>query len=259
MAPAHDVIKSPPSESAAPRGRVPWLTLGIGLVALAVLLGLGTWQVERLAWKEALLATIDRRIHSEPVQLAEIEQRYAAAADVDYTPVRLSGTFMHDSEAHFLATWQGDAGFFIYTPLALPDGRFVFVNRGFVPYEQKEPAARREGQVRGPVELVGLARNPLAEKPSSIVPDNDPAKNIFYWKDLSGMAAHAGVDTAKLLPFFIDAGSAPNPGGLPVGGVTMVDLPNNHLQYAVTWYGLAAALVAVLGIWTWRRIAGQRP
>ncbi len=67
------------------------------------------------------------------------------------------------------------------------------------------------------------------------------------------MAATAGLPTgAKVLPFFIDAGKAPNPGGLPVGGVTIIDLPNSHLQYAVTWYGLAAALAGVLGAWLWR-------
>ncbi len=92
-----------------------------------------------------------------------------------------------------------------------------------------------------------------------MVPDNDPAKNIFYWKDIRAMTATAGLPTgAEVLPFFIDANDAPNPGGLPVGGVTMVDLPNNHLQYALTWYGLAAALMAVLGLWLWRSRPGSR-
>ena len=86
------------------------------------------------------------------------------------------------------------------------------------------------------------------------MPDNDLAKNIFYWKDLPTMAATAGLPAGdKLVPFFIDADKTPNPGGLPVGGVTIIDLPNSHLQYAVTWYGLAAALLAVAGISLWRR------
>ena len=100
--------------------------------------------------------------------------------------------------------------------------------------------------VDGEVTVKGLARNPLATKPSSIVPDNDPAKNIFFWKDLDAMAASAGLPRrATVLPFFIDADATPNPGGLPIGGVTTIDLPNNHLQYALTWYGLAAALAVV--------------
>jgi surfeit locus 1 family protein len=105
------------------------------------------------------------------------------------------------------------------------------------------------------VALTGLARNPLAAKPSLLVPDNAPDKNIFYWKDRDAMASTTGLDPARLVPFFVDAGPAPNPGGLPVGGVTIVDLPNNHLQYALTWYGLAAALAGVLGTWLRRRWA----
>ena len=127
------------------------------------------------------------------------------------------------------------------------------MNRGFVPYDNKEPATRAEGEVTGTVTISGLARNPLVEKPSSMLPDNEPAKNIFYWKDLAAMAKSAGVDQSTLLPFFVDAGPAPNPGGLPIGGVTIIDLPNSHLQYALTWYGLAAGLAGVLAIWLWRR------
>src|SRR5690606_22718662 len=99
--------------------------------------------------------------------------------DVDYTPVIATGTFHHEGERHFLATWKGQSGFFVYTPLELADGRFVLVNRGFVPYDLKDASKRSQGQVEGEVTVTGLARNPLAEKPSSLVPDNDPAKNIF--------------------------------------------------------------------------------
>ena len=244
------------TDAARPARGIPWLTLAIGLVALAILVGLGTWQLERLAWKEALLATIDERIGSAPAPLAEIEAAYASTGDVDYRPVTLTGRFRHEGESHFLATWQGASGFFVYTPLVLSDGRTVIVNRGFVPYDRKDPTRRSEGQVEGEVTLTGLARDPLAEKPSWIVPENDPAANVFYWKDLGAMAARAGMtDPGEVLPFFVDAGDAANPGGLPVGGVTLVNLSNNHLQYVVTWFGLAAALLGVLGVWTWRRIA----
>ena len=228
------------------RPAFPWLVLVLGLAALAVLLSLGTWQVNRLQWKEALIETINQRIASEPRPLSEVERVHAETGEVDYWPVSLSGTFHHERESHFLATWKGTAGYFVYTPLELADGRFVLVNRGFVPFDRKEPATRPEGQVEGVVEITGLARDRLTEKPSSLVPGNDLAKNVFYWKDMSAMAARAGIDPARLVPFFVDAGPAENPGGLPQGGVTLVDMPNNHLQYAVTWYGLAAALVAVL-------------
>jgi len=232
----------------------PWMVLVVGLAALAILFGLGTWQVERLAWKEALIATIAQRIASAPRPLADIERLYAETGDVDYWPVSLQGTFRHDHESHFLATWNGASGYYVYTPLDLPDGRSILVNRGFVPFDRKEASTRPEGQVEGEVEITGLARNPLAEKPSWIVPDNDLAKNVFYWKDIAAMSGRANVDREHLVPFFVDAGSAPNSGGLPVGGVTMIDMPNNHLQYAVTWYGLAAALVVILAVFIRGRI-----
>lgn len=230
------------------------LALLAGLAALAVLVALGTWQVERLHWKEGLLAAIATRTASAPAPLAAVEKRFRESGDVEYWPVAASGTFLHDRERHFLATLDGQAGFYVYTPLRLADGRAVLVNRGFVPYDLKDAVRRPQGQVPGLVTVTGLARNPLAAKPSFIVPENSPAENIFYWKDRDAMASSTGLATgdAALVPFFVDAGPGAAPGGWPQGGVTIVDLPNSHLQYAVTWYGLAAALVAVLASWLWR-------
>ncbi|TIU37138.1 MAG: SURF1 family protein, partial [Mesorhizobium sp.] len=119
------------------------MLIGLGLVLFAILIGLGTWQVQRLHWKEDLLATIDKRTHSAPLPLADVEQQFAASHDVDYTPVTVTGTFLHQGERHFFSTWQGDSGFNVYTPLQLEGGRFVLVNRGFVPYDLKDPARRQ--------------------------------------------------------------------------------------------------------------------
>jgi len=226
-----------------------------GALALAVLLALGVWQVQRLAWKEALIATIQTRLASPPVPLAEVLSSNDSFADQEYRPVTASGVFQHQAERHFFATHDGVSGFYVYTPLLLDSGDYLFVNRGFVPYERKEPSTRPEGQVTGRVNLTGLVRPMLLEKPSSIVPDNDPAKNIFYWKDIRAMAETSGLPLERFQGLFVDANDAPNPGGLPIGGVTIIELPNNHLQYAMTWFGLAAALVGVLGMWFWRNRA----
>lgn len=239
------------------QGRV-WPVLLVALVLFGLLVGLGTWQMQRLAWKEHLIATVDARIKEQPRPLADIEKQFAETRDVDYWPVTTAGRFLNDRESHFLATWQGKAGFFVYTPLALSDGRYVLVNRGFVPYDRKDPATRQQSEIEGEQFVTGLARNPLAQKPSSLVPDNEPAKNVFYWKELKAMAAKADLPTERLVPFFIDADATPNPGGLPVGGVTLIDFPNNHLQYAITWYGLAAALAGVLGAWLYKRSRAGR-
>jgi surfeit locus 1 family protein len=237
-----------PAAAARTRWRSPMLAAILGILGLAILLGLGTWQVQRLHWKEGLLATIHTRINAQPETLAAVEKRFRDTGDVEYWPVTVQGHFLNDRERHFLATWQGASGFDVYTPLVLDDGRIIFVNRGFVPYDRKDPSTRKAGEVEGEVSISGLARNPLSKKPSWFVPDDNVAENVFFWKDLKTMVASAGLSPARVLPFFVDAGSAPNPGGLPVGGVTIIDLPNNHLQYALTWYGLAATLAGVLVI-----------
>jgi len=236
----------------AARRKLPVFTGIAVLIALAILISLGTWQVERLYWKEGLLADIAARRNAAPVQLADIEQMLSSGTDIEYRPVTVTGRYVNNKERHFLATWRGEAGFYIYTPLELADGRYLFVNRGFVPYENKEPEMRMQGQLTGQQSVTGLARNRLPGKPSWVVPDNDIAKNIFYWKDIDAMASSDGFDASKVVPFFIDADSTPNPKGFPIGGVTEIDLPNNHLEYAFTWYGLAAVLVGIVGV-SWFR------
>lgn len=236
----------------AARRKLPVFTGIAVLIALAILISLGTWQVERLYWKEGLLADIAARRNAAPVQLADIEQMLASGTDIEYRPVTVTGRYVNNKERHFLATWRGEAGFYVYTPLELADGRYLFVNRGFVPYENKEPEMRMQGQLTGQQSVTGLARNRLPGKPSWVVPDNDIAKNIFYWKDIDAMASSDGFDASKVVPFFIDADSTPNPKGFPIGGVTEIDLPNNHLEYAFTWYGLAAVLVGIVGV-SWFR------
>ncbi len=248
-----------------PAGAMPRKSRGVAIlmgaafvVALAILLSLGTWQLQRLYWKEQLLSDMAARRIAAPVSLADIEAMAARGEDIEYSPVTVSGVFANNKERHFFATWRGQTGYHVYTPLQLADGRFLFVNRGFTPFEAKEPEMRKQGQLTGLQSVTGLARARLAEKPSSIVPDNDLSKNIFYWKDLDAMAATTGIPADRLVPFFVDAGDAPNPKGLPIGAVTQFDLPNNHLQYAVTWYGLAAALVGV-GLFAVLRRKTARP
>ncbi|MBB2706643.1 MULTISPECIES: SURF1 family protein [Rhizobium] len=246
------------AEHVMPRRRLPVITGVLVLIALAILISLGTWQVERLHWKEGLLADIAARQAAAPVPLADIEAIAASGGDIEYRKVTATGRYINNKERHFFATWRGQTGFYVYTPLELADGRVLFVNRGFVPYENKEPEMRMQGQLTDQQTVTGLARAKLPGKPSSLVPDNDVAKNIFYWKDLDVMAESVGLEKGRVIPFFIDADSTPNPAGLPIGGVTQVDLPNDHLQYAFTWYGLAAVLVVVVAI-SWFRKSGKQP
>jgi surfeit locus 1 family protein len=228
------------------------------LIALAILVALGAWQVRRLHWKEALVSTIENRMRQPPVALDIAVDNWQKTGDVDYLPLRLEGTFRHEDEQHYLATHKGQSGWYVYTPLQTPDGRTVIINRGFVPYDQKDAAARPWQPVAGTIALEGLARNPLQEKPGWLVPENTPADRIWYWKDFPAMAAAMRLDQEKLVPFFVDLArtDADNAVG-PIGGVTRIVLPNRHLQYAVTWFGLAAALVVIAGFVVWR--GSRRP
>ncbi len=245
--------------NAPARSRPKWLFHLASLAGCAALLALGTWQVQRLAWKEGLIASIESRIKGAPLPLAEVEKRFAETGDVDYVPIALAGTLSSGGEQYFLSTHEGESGWNIYAPLQLSDQRVVMLNRGFVPYDLRDPAKRPETGSSVVVSVTGLARNALAAKPSSVTPENDPAKNVWYWKDLRSMAKNAGVSPDGILPFFVDDWTKQKPGALPVTRTTIISLPNNHLQYAITWYGLAAALAGVWGVMTFKRSGSARP
>lgn len=219
-------------------------------LAFALLIGLGTWQLERLTWKTALLRTIAERMSVQPTPLLG-----PPFAVMEYERVRAQGHFLHDRELHLLArSEKGELGYDILTPLVLNGGGAVLVNRGFVPTERRSPATRREGEEQGNVAVTGIIRIPRKPTLAWLLPDNKPDQNLWIWIDLPAMAATAGVHL--LAPFVIDADATPNPGGLPVGGQMRLDIPNDHLQYAITWYALAAVL-AVMFVLYHRRLAKE--
>jgi surfeit locus 1 family protein len=222
-----------------------FVTLAILGAAFVILMSLGTWQVERLHWKEALIAEIEARRAAPPISTDAAAAIVGKGGDVDYTAISAKGHFDNAHEFYFLATSDGQPGFYVYVPLLTESGKAVLVNRGFVPEQLKDPARRSDGQLQDEVTVTGLARARLAEKPSSLVPENEPANDLYFWKDMDAMASKAGIDRAHLLPFFIDADNSPNPGGYPQGGVTQIDLPNSHLSYAMTWYGLALVMLVI--------------
>ncbi|HKW52981.1 MAG TPA: SURF1 family protein [Stellaceae bacterium] len=222
--------------------------------AFLVLLGLGTWQVERLFWKEGLIAERQAAVTAAPIALPP---SLAAARALQYHRVRVSGRFANDRELYLGATSpDGRAGYQVITPLRLPDGASVLVNRGFIPQDRKAPDSRAAGELAGDVAVTGLLRLAPQGKPHWFIPANSPERNYWLYVDIPAMAAAAHVD--GVLPFYLDADATPNPGGLPVGGQTPLELPNDHLQYAITWYALAAAL-AVIYILLLRRHAQGEP
>ena len=225
----------------------------LAIVIFATLLVLGNWQVNRLKWKEALLSQIDERLASPPVTIDKIIDNIKNGEGFEYQPVLVKGVFDHSKERHFFATHHGRSGYYIYTPLSF-DGGIVFINRGFVEFDLKDPELRPQGQLTGVVSLIGLARTMLDEKPSRLVPDNNPVQNIYYWKDLTSMAGSVDlvIGDEQVQSFFIDAIKSDIPGHYPISGVTLIDLPNTHLPYAFTWYGLAATLLIIAAVFLFR-------
>ncbi len=232
------------------------------LVGVAILIGLGNWQMQRLHWKQGLIGAIAERTHADPMTLSAIEQRVEEGGDPEYARVKIDGRFLNDHELYFYDfDGQLGPGYHVVTPFQRADGSVVFVNRGFVPDDKKDPAKRAEGQLSGDVTVVGLVRVP--PEPGTFTPDNDTAKNIWYWYDLDAMKAAALGPETRVVPFIVDVEAEPAPpSGFPKGGTTRLELPNRHLEYALTWYGLAAALVAVFAAFAvtrWRQPAQSPP
>lgn len=223
------------------------------LVALVILLGLGTWQVERLDWKTDLIRRVEAGLAAEPVDLpATIDK----PSDWDYVRVRVTGRFLHDRESYIgprlypRPDGRQEQGVHVLTPLLRDDGAgIVLIDRGWVPLDKRDPATRAEGQVAGSVTIGAIARVP--QDRAFMQPDNDPGKRTFFWLDMQALAGIAGAD--RLAPLVLQADAGPNPGGLPVGGRTIVALKNDHLSYALTWYGLALTLVGVFIAASFRR------
>jgi surfeit locus 1 family protein len=214
------------------------------LCLLALLVGLGVWQIQRLAWKEGLIAEIETRTKAPPVDLPEAIATARSGSDVSYLRVKADGHFLNDRERYLFAVADGTVGWDVITPLKTADGDVLLVNRGFVPDALRDPSSREQGEPEGLVTVTGLARTP--ETQGSFTPDNEPARNRWFWRDLPSMAASMFPgESVKLAPFFLDAEKSDVPEGWPLGGQTRLDLPNNHLQYAITWFALAAAIAAL--------------
>ena len=230
------------------------LTL-LAVAGVAMLIGLGTWQLQRLFWKQGLTRQIEMRARADSVPLPVALGNWSQTSDIEYLRVRLSGTFDHDSERHLYTVVKGRPGWRIITPLKTIENTIVMVDRGYVSPSLKNPETRAAGQLRGAVTVTGLARAPGGK--NAFTPASDLERNIWYWRDLEGMTASV-LDTAergRLAPFFIEADASPVPGNWPKGGATRVKLSNRHLEYVVTWYGLAVALLVVYGaiVWRWRK------
>jgi len=243
----------------------PWLSLlAPATLVFVALLGLGTWQIQRKAWKEGLIAALHAELAAPPVALPPP----AAWASLDrkaleYHRVAFTAHFEHGREALVFAapsTFRPDVegpGYWVFTPARLSDGSRVMVNRGFVPDDRKAPGTRQQGQTAGEVAIVGALRWP--QERHWFTPDDEPANNLWFTADPASIAAAKGLGKqgVPVAPFYVEQESPSPPGGLPKPGKLVVALPDNHLQYALTWYGLA--LVLLISYLTWAFGSGREP
>ena len=210
------------------------------IVGLAILLSLGVWQLERLSWKENLIATLNARVAAPPHALP-----LSPTQDADeFSRVRLRGTFAAGQSA--LVYTAGSAlrpdvsgpGYWVLSPLRTPDGKTIVVNRGFVAAKNAAPPPI------GEVELTGALRWPDDE--SMFTPPDEPQNNVWYRRDPAAIAAAKGW--GQVARFFVEQ-DAPQLTNAPRAGPLVVKLRNSHLGYAITWFGLAATLAGVYLVW----------
>lgn len=211
----------------------------VALLLIAMLIALGTWQVKRLAWKRDLIAQVDARVHAAPVAAPGP----AAWPKVDgpraqYRRLRLTGQFLPVPPALVQAATVQGPGWWVIAPMRTEQGFVVLVNLGFVPTRAvAAPPA-------GPVTLTGLLR--ITEPGGGFLRSNDPARDAWYSRDVAAIAAARKLGVVA--PYFIDLDAASAPPGGPIGGLTVIAFPNNHLVYAITWYVLAMMVAGALVI-----------
>jgi surfeit locus 1 family protein len=208
-------------------------------VLLAFLIGLGVWQLQRLQWKLGLIAEVTRNMAAPPISL---DAALALGHAAEYRHVALNGRFDNARESYAYGI-DRDAvpDYHVIVPFTTDDHRTLMVDRGIVPVPKRDPATRREGQIEGETRVTGVWRTPDA--PGAFTPARDPAHRIWYTRDATLIAASDHISLAS--PVLIEADATPNPGGLPKGGQTQVEFRNEHLQYAITWFLMAAGLFGV--------------
>ncbi|KND19996.1 surfeit 1 [Pannonibacter phragmitetus] len=237
-----------PGQSAVRRLLVPGVAAAIGL---AILVNLGLWQMQRLAWKEALIERVTADVARPAVPAPGPQDWPQVTADplTDYRHVAVSGRYLPGAAYYYtsLPVKSGapsGPGYMIYSPLVTEEGWLVMINRGFVPQGlAADLMAALETPPLGEQQLTGLLRR--REEPNWTTPAVDTGKRIWFARDTDHMAEVLGA-TGSLAPYSIDLDAAfTGADGLPRAGETVVKFKNDHLGYALTWFGLAATLAGV--------------
>lgn len=216
------------------------------LTALAILIGLGNWQMQRRAWKAALIEQVETRSAAAPIAFDAAVDRAAKGEAIEYQPVFLEGAYDETRAARVYGVKDGVAGVYLFTPLRRTAGPDVFVNRGFVPDAKQAEV----GVVEGTVRVVGLLRAPQRRTviENLVAAQDQPADNFYFARDPARFAGGAGAAR-----FYVESDGGETDAAWPAPAVSRADFPNRHLEYALTWFGLAAALAGVFVSYSLKR------
>ena len=216
-----------------------WPTF-VALPALLVLLWLGTWQLQRLGWKNQLIEDFESRATSAPIDLPV----GAVGPEMEFRRLELTGSFDHAREVFMTGrTYEGNAGFHIITPFTLNDGRIILVNRGWVSESYREQEKREFTLVEGEVTVPAILRFP--GKKGYFVPENEPENGFWFTVVPSQIVAHLGLGERAETGIYAATVRTSDTIELPIAARTETNLRNSHLGYAITWYGIACALIGV--------------
>lgn len=225
------------------------LLMIVSLTGILVFAALGLWQVERRAWKLALIEAVTERVHAAPVPApSPALWPYVSAPHDQYRRVFAEGRLLNDRETLIQAITDRGSGYWVVTPLQTRSGTIILINRGYVSPERADRRSRAQALPSGFVRVVGLLR--ISEPHGRFLRTNQPSEDRWYSRDVRAIARARGL--TFVAPFFIDADATLNAGGWPAGGLTVISFPNNHLAYALTWFGLSL-LCGYAFLMVWRR------
>ncbi|RXZ36751.1 SURF1 family protein [Oxalobacteraceae bacterium CAVE-383] len=229
---------------------------GLALIVFAGFIALGSWQLQRRVWKLDLIARVEQRVHAAPAPAPGPAQwPLVNAASDEYRRVETKGVFLNDRETLVQASTELGSGFWVMTPLRTAGGGIVMINRGFVaPGALKAMHAADAAPPASPSAATSASASPsmatvtgllrISQPGGGFLRHNDPAADRWFSRDVQAIGAARGLDPRRLAPYFIDADAGPDAGRWPVGGLTVISFPNNHLVYALTWYALALMTAA---------------
>lgn len=210
------------------------------ICAFITLITLGTWQVQRLKWKLNLISEVEIKTSLPPSPLPEYTKDLEK---LQYSKIALQGHFLNDKEIHLFTgqkVFKGDSGYDILTPMQLSDGRFVLVDRGWIPSDIKSAEKRPETIINGDIKLTGMFHK--GEEKGRFIPENDVKNNLWFTIKMDEISAVTGLPLGS---FYIRALENPSDTKYPIPGDEKIEYRNDHLQYAITWYSLAIILLVI--------------